>query len=158
MIYQIDQSHKIEQTEKDTILALSNDVQFSVVLKAKDKRAIQREFRQRGEPRNFILFTFSLLLVYLLKQIEPGKRVVIDLEYKGSENIIHDRLIEYSRRFRINIDCLQISFRSVGKESPAHRYAARIATKKEKPNLIVEKKELIKILFPRKKIGHPKRT
>lgn len=40
MIYQVDQSGKIEQTKVDTIIAMTNDENYVVVLKAKSKRLI----------------------------------------------------------------------------------------------------------------------
>ncbi|MEK9143405.1 MAG: hypothetical protein AAB481_02140 [Patescibacteria group bacterium] len=99
MNVQIDQSNKVEQTEKDTVIALSNGVKFSVLIRAKDKRVIQNEFRLRGQPRNFTIFTFSMLLVFLLKKVKPRVPIVIDLEYKDKENIIREKLILYSKRF-----------------------------------------------------------
>ena len=64
---QIDQSNKIEQTEKDTVIALANGIKFTIMIRSKDKRIIQNEFRLRGKPRNFIVFTFSVLLGLIYK-------------------------------------------------------------------------------------------
>lgn len=73
MTCHIDQSNKTEQTEKDTVIALSNGVKFTLLIRAKDK---------------------------------------IDLEYQGSEKIIKDRLIEYSRLLEFNFDWSSIKFKN----------------------------------------------
>lgn len=155
MNVQIDQSNKVEQTERDTVIALSNGVKFTVMIRAKDKRALQEEFRLRGEPRNFVLFTFSILLVFLLKKVKPAVSVVIDLEYKARENIIREKLILYSRRLGYDLDRSLISFKSVGKGSPAHKLAGRVTARKQNPDLRVTAEEVMKVLFPKKKTGHP---
>lgn len=68
MSYQIDQSGKIEQTSKVTVIALSNSKQASIILKAKDKRDLQGIFRQAGKPKVFTIQVFSAL-TYLLGTI-----------------------------------------------------------------------------------------
>jgi len=62
MTYQIDQSGKIEQTEKYTVLALSNENHFAVILSAKNKRRLQEMFRILGAPRLFIDYVFAALV------------------------------------------------------------------------------------------------
>ena len=151
MKVQIDQSNKIEQTQKDTVIALSNGIKFTILIRAKDKRTLQNEFRKRGEPRNFIVFTFSALLVFLLRKIKPAVSVIIDLEYSDKENIIWDRLVEYSRLVDFKIDRSLIRFKSVGKESPAHKLAARVSARKQNPDLRISAKEVIEVIFPKEK-------
>ena len=50
----IDQSSKIEYTNKDTVIAYSNHKQKSLIIKAKDKRKVQKMFREAGKPDIFI--------------------------------------------------------------------------------------------------------
>jgi len=52
MVYEIDQSGKIEDTSKDTVLCISNGYYLSVKLKAKTKRQLQKIFRKNGQTRN----------------------------------------------------------------------------------------------------------
>jgi len=59
--YQIDQSGKIEQTNKVTIVAFSNDKSGSVMLSASDKRALQEIYRKAGKPRVFPTQVFAAL-------------------------------------------------------------------------------------------------
>ncbi|MBM3208780.1 hypothetical protein FJZ40_00600 [Candidatus Shapirobacteria bacterium] len=158
MKYLIDQSGKIEQTEKDTVLALANDIKFTVLIRARDKRIIQQEFKLRGRPRNFVLFTFSLLIVLLLKKVKPKSTVFIDQEYKGNENIVRDRMANYSRRLSLRLDQSLITFKSLGKTSPAHYLAGIVADRKTKPNKVISLEEVLPILFQNKKTGHSERN
>ncbi|MCL4389940.1 MAG: hypothetical protein M1484_01250 [Patescibacteria group bacterium] len=149
--YEVDQSNKVEQTWKDTVLALSNDSEFTLLLRARDKRVIQEQFRLRGEPRNFILFTFSALLVFLLKNTKPTTLVTVDLEYKDSENIIHDRLINYSRLLKFDLNKVPVVFKSIGKKSPAHKLAGKVSSGKQNPDLRISLEEFLQVLFPKEK-------
>jgi len=46
MKIEIDQSGKIEETNVDTVIALSNGVKFSVRIHRRTKRRLQEEFRK----------------------------------------------------------------------------------------------------------------
>ena len=151
MKYQIDQSNKIEQTEKDTIIAVSNDIRFAIKLKAKDKRIIQEIFRSLGKPRNFVYFTFAALLAILLKGAGVSKKVIIDQEYIGHERAIIDKLMNYLKRTGVRTKTILVEFGLLGKLSPAHILAARVATKKLKPDKIVSLKQILRLIFPKKK-------
>lgn len=59
MNYQIDQSGKIEQTNKDTVLAAANEENKAVILPVKEKRRLQEWFRQIGLPEVFIDAVFT---------------------------------------------------------------------------------------------------
>ena len=54
MRIEIDQSGKIENTNKNTIIAFSNNKFKSIFISAKDKREIQKFFRRIGKPRIFV--------------------------------------------------------------------------------------------------------
>ncbi len=74
MSFMIDQSGKIEQTNKNTILCFSNNIHDTIIIKARSKRQLQEIFRRNGQIRNYILFTFSEVF-YLIKKTEVGKRL-----------------------------------------------------------------------------------
>lgn len=145
MKIEIDQSHKIEQTAHDTIIALSNDIKFAIMIKSKEKRTLQEEFRKRNQPRNFVYFTFAALIVLLLQHIDPHHKITIDTEYLGHNAAIADRITAYSNKQ------ILFEFGFVGKRSPAHILAAQVATAKRKPNKLIYAKEVLKIVFPIKK-------
>lgn len=158
MNIEVDQSNKVEQTEKDTVLALANGINFALLVKSKSKKSIQEEFRLRGEPRNFIIFTFSLLLVILLKKAKPVGVVTVDLEYADKERIIRERLTQYSRQLGFEYDWSLIAFKRVGKSSPAHKLAGKVSAGKQRPSFVVSEEKLLNLLFlKKKKTGRQKR-
>jgi len=131
MTYQIDQSGKIEDTSKDTILALSNDITFSLLIPRHVKRRIQKIFRDQGKPRVFVLIVFSAGLSLLLQKSNPKKRVIIDREYYGNEGVIKKYLKEMLSATK---NTPPVSFQRIGKTSPAHFLAKITAQRKKKPN------------------------
>jgi hypothetical protein len=140
MSYQIDQSGKIERTNKDTVLCLSNGEWDAIVIKAKTKRQLQDIFRRYGQPRNFILFTFSALVAILLERNEKVPQVEIDREYYGKEAIIKNIVLEMvdSRRHS-----LEIYFGQIGKKAMAHHRAYAVATKKLQPSAVIGIDEIL---------------
>lgn len=149
---QIDQSGKIEQTSLNTIIALSNDIQHSIVLPKKVKRILQKIFRNQQRPRMFIYDTFAALLTLLLMKTKPLGQIVIDKEYKN-EDLIKARVLEFLRLHKVNYNP-NIKFALVGKSSPAHILAAKVANRKTKANLILTLEEISEILWSSKKTGY----
>lgn len=84
-------------------------------------------------------------------QIDQSNKVVVDREYMGHEKAISERLIIYLNK------TVNFEFGLVGKLSPAHILAARTATGKQKPNRIIKIKQILEVIYPIKKIGHPLR-
>jgi len=126
MIVEIDQSGKIEQTNLDTIIALSNSIHYSVILSKKVKRTLQSLFRNNARPRMFIYQTFSALIAILLTKAKPKTKIIIDVEYQGHEDMIRNQILEYTKTLRKNGRYI-IEFGYVGKTSPAHILAAQVA-------------------------------
>ncbi|OGH05972.1 MAG: hypothetical protein A2W22_03530 [Candidatus Levybacteria bacterium RBG_16_35_11] len=148
--YQIDQSGKIEQTSINTIIALSNNIRYAVLLPKKTKRALQEIFRNEGRPRMFIYDTFCALITIVLINTKPNKKVVIDREYKN-EDLIKARILEFIKVFNMKP---VLNFSLVGKSSRAHLLAAKVANKKVKPNVVVKLEDISSILWPAKKTGY----
>ena len=117
MTCQIDQSGKIEDTAKDTVIAISNEKQYAVILSAKNKRRLQEVFRAIGAPRLFVEYVFSALLVLLLKRTRIS-RVVVDLEYPRSTKTIESLLKPHVET--------SIDWKLLGKDSKAHDVAYKV--------------------------------
>jgi len=120
MKVEIDQSGRIEETNRDTIIAFSNEKQFSVQIPAKVKRQLLEAFRRWGKPKTFKYRTFALGVSILLQKSGISAKnlsLIIDNEYPGHENSIKD-IIRSKFDPKIEID-----FESIGKKSKAH-YAA----------------------------------
>lgn len=124
MATSIDQSGKIENTSKATILCLSNDKWDAVLIPSKVKRQIQEMFKRNGKIRNFIFFTFAASLALLIRRNNHLKHVVIDREYFGKEAIIKNILL---RMLKNKKSPPNIVFSNIGKRAMAHNRAYAIA-------------------------------
>lgn len=144
MAYQIDQSGKIEQTSKMTVIAISNSKQASIILKAKDKRDLQDIYRQAGKPKVFSLQVFSALTYLLLEKakIETGI-IYVDKEYPGHEDIIKSYINQLiKKRDKINLAPENIRFCLVGKTSNVHLYGYK-KFKQKKADFKATKEEVL---------------
>ena len=155
MKYQIDQSGKIEQTNKPTVLAISNGKKFSILLKASDKRLIQKMYRTLfDKQRQYIYEVFSALLYILISSTKPQSKIVVDIEYPGQQSLIKLLLFkfyhEHGQKPPSNLE-----FGLVGKSSPAHHLGYSIFKKKQKPSKAVSFDEVIGIIFHQKRPGIP---
>ncbi len=139
MTYQIDQSGKIEQTNKDTILCLSNGSRDTICIEATTKRQLQEIFRRNGQIRNYVLFTFCAGLKILIQRNPTIKFIIIDQEYLGKELVIKSILAEMGGIGNLP----QIHFGFVGKGSSAHIIALAVTRKEIKPHIIITRKILL---------------
>lgn len=152
--YQIDQSGKIEQTNKNTVLAIANSKTFSILLKAKDKRLLQDIFRTLfNKQRQYVYEVFSALVYLLLSTVRPKVRILIDKEYPGQEDLIKLLVLKYYDD-QGQTAPEDIEFGLVGKSSPAHNAAYKVFKKKIKPTKVVTFEEVVEIIFPSKKTGY----
>ncbi len=153
MMYQIDQSGKIEQTNKDTIIALSNNKQYSVLLPKKTKRLLQEYFRNQNRPRMFVYDTFSALISIILLKVKPISPVYIDREYFKNEPLIKARILELMNKFNTKY-IPDIEFMLVGKSSPAHLLAAKVGNKIIDADQVISLEGVTEVLWPSKKTGY----
>lgn len=151
MIYQIDQSGKIEQTNINTIIALVNDRNFSLVLRKNDKRILEKMFRKIGKAKSYPYIVFAILLAILLKFTNIKSKVIIDREYMGHENTIRERTLYFLKSINANTDII-IEFGHVGKTSRAHNLAARVGSKKVNPDKVVKIEEVLRLILEVKSI------
>lgn len=139
MKIQIDQSGKIEQTNKDTILCISNSDWDSILISARIKRQMQRMFRSEGLVRMYVLLTFSAGLALLIKRNNLYQIITVDKEYYGHEktilSMIHTMIGAIEKVPRIE-------FALIGKKALAHHRAYAVAVKKLKPGKRVTFEEL----------------
>lgn len=120
MRIEIDQSNKIEQTNKDTIIGFSNGKVFTVLIRRQVKRQLKEEFRKQGKQNLFKYRCFIAGAVLMIKysKIERVSAVIIDKEYFGKDKILRSMFLEmWSRYFSYIPD---IIFESIGKKSKAH--------------------------------------
>lgn len=146
MICEVDQSGKVEQMSLDTVIALSNSQQISVFLSKKEKRALQEIFRHTRQKHIFIYLIFSALLAICLKKGKNIEVVTVDREYLHNEDIIKQKLIVYLQRLKMK-KIPQIKFGLVGKKSPAHELAKKVARKKIKPTVVVNEETILNLVL-----------
>ncbi len=145
MQYEIDQSGKVENTEKDTIVAIANGEKKAVRIPAKTKRQIQHLMRQNGFGSHFVLVVFSYLLSIIFTEIKPSnQRVVIDIEYPGHSDKISNLILYFLKKRNCNV---YFEFGLIGKKSSAHFHAAKVAKKRIKPDRNIVYEEINKVLL-----------
>lgn len=137
---EIDQSGKVEQTEKDTYLVLVGKRDWDAVrISAKVKRKIQRIFRSNDQPRNYVIFTFCAGLSFILKRNSQFSSVVVDREYSGKEATINE-ILEQMLGKNMPI----VAHKSVGKLSQAHLIGLEITRGILKAKLNLSLEQLMK--------------
>lgn len=148
MNIEIDQSGKIENTEKDTVIAFSNGISASILIRAKDKREIQSVFRQGGKSKIFIYKLFSVLIFILVKPyVKKIEEIIIDTEYPGRGDLIKIFLLERIRKIKPEFSAKDIYFKAVGKKSKAHIKAYETFAKGKKPDKIALLQDTLKNLL-----------
>jgi len=141
----IDQSSKIEYTSKNTVIAYANHKQKSLLIKAKEKRKIEKIFRQAGKPYIFIYKTFAILIYLLIKDdLDQISQIIIDTEYHGHEPLIKDFLLQIIRGKKGKlIDPDAICFRQIGRKSEAHKKAINTYKGKLDPDMVVASQDVL---------------
>lgn len=143
---EVDQSGKIEQTNINTVIALTNNKNFSIIFKKGDKRILEKAFKKMGKGKGYPYIVFAALLAILLKLSGITNKATVDREYMGHENTIRERTLHFLRSLGVKNDIV-IEFGHVGKLSKAHNLAAKVGSKKLKPNKIVSLKEVLELIF-----------
>ena len=125
MHIEVDQSGKIEQTNRDTALAFSNEISYAVLIPARVKREAINLLRATGR-RGKILYIslFAAALYQLLKNhLDRVSLIVIDMEYEGNEQDVKLALLNLIWQHHPVYPAANITFRRIGKRSAAHKKA-----------------------------------
>lgn len=150
MKVEVDQSIKIEQTSKDTIIAFSNDTNYSIVIPSKVKQHLKKEFRRLSMPHFFLYRTFAAGVVLLIKgHLRKIDVLIIDREYAGREKTIENAILEMLKRMRRKQP--QIYFKEIGHSARAHNIAYAVMKKKRKPDRTVRLYEVKELALPKTK-------
>ncbi len=145
MQIEIDQSIKIEQTNRDTIIAFSNSKSKTLLISAKIKKELKKIFRQQDKSRVFVYKTFAVLIYILIKQdLDKIQQIIIDKEYWDKEALIKNLLLQIIRKAGREFPKNNISFRQIGKASKAHLLAYSVYSKKAKPDIIIRLNNFLK--------------
>jgi hypothetical protein len=142
MKVEVNQSNKIEQTNKDTIIGLADDETFTILIKAKIKRKLQEEFKKQGKPGLFVYRTFIAGVILALRhaQLKNLTRVVIDEEYYGKERLLKSMFLEIWGRYFTKIP--EICFERIGRKSKVHNACYLTMKGKYRPDRIISLGEI----------------
>lgn len=154
MRVEIDQSGKIENTNRPTVLAFSNKECGVLVILAKDKKRIQKYFREIDKPKLFIPITFISLVWFLIKNhAEKYSQIIIDREYPGYEKLISRQVKLWVQKTTSRHD-LTVSIAQIGKKSKAHDLAWKeLQSKSHKNSTKVSADTILKIIKANKESG-----
>ncbi|TSC93807.1 MAG: Uncharacterized protein CEN87_757 [Parcubacteria group bacterium Licking1014_1] len=146
MKIEIDQSGKIENTSKDTVIAFSNRVFGSIIFKARNKREVQKIFRKTGKHRIFVYHLFAILIFLLIKNhIKEIDQIIIDNEYPGKSATIKDFLLREIRKKQPGFSKDNVLFNNIGKKSRAHYIAYGVAIGKKLSDKEISIKEVLRL-------------
>lgn len=145
MRIEVDQSGKIEQLNRDTYIAFSDDEQYCIKLPKEIKQQIVYEYKNKV--KQIISKLFAICIFYCVKEYVRKKELItVDLEYSGWEAFIKRDLVSLIKSKYPDFDKDIIRFGIITKESKAHKLAFKTFKSVEKPNKILTKKDILKWL------------
>ncbi len=145
MTYQIDQSGKVEDTNKLTVVAYANGRSKSVKIGSAEKQKLLKVMRELDFPKRNYIYKIFAALVYVLLVDENIDSIVIDHEYVGHEATIKGIIIQLLSKNGKNVP--QIRFDYIGKWSNAHKAAINVYRGNEEADLIVTAKDILRLLY-----------
>jgi len=149
-VVEIDQSWRLENTNKATAIGFSNGKSGSILIPAKVKKAIYEilnEKYQRGNRNNLRFFGSIILLIIKLYKLEKC-HFSIDEEYSNCDRILIDIIVDKGRK-KYNLDLKREQFLviNIGKKSKAHFVAYNTFKQKRRPDKILKVKDILGVLF-----------
>ncbi len=147
MHIEVDQSGRIEQTNTDTILALSNRMQRAVRIPAKVKREAIQILREEGvAPETYYLKIFCAGLFVLLKPVlGKAREILIDREYTSKDQTIKLFLLQMAKKERVGLRKATIVVGKIKHKSPAHDLAWSLRRKKTGEDKRISLEEIISL-------------
>lgn len=145
MRYEVDQSGKIEDTNKLTIVAFANGKTRTLKISGVEKQKLIRSMRVLDHPKKTFIYKAFAGLVFLLLKNQKVEEVVIDREYPGHEATIKVVLTQLFAKF--GKEKPEIGFAKITKKSPAHEIALETFRGRRKPDLVVKAKEVLKLFY-----------
>lgn len=148
MKIEVDQSVKIEETARDTVLAFSNGIRRAIVIPAAVKRKALAYLWERGKSRKVaVIIVFAAGLFLLLRdEVKFIDLAIIDREYTGYDALIRNRLLQFFRTAGLRVSPDVFVFGYVGKRSKAHDLAMKVHRDKHIPDCLITLKELLDVL------------
>ncbi|MDP2909743.1 MAG: hypothetical protein Q8N69_01575 [bacterium] len=147
MRIEMDQSGKIENTNRNTIIGFSNGISKSIIISGNDKKKLQELFREAGRHRVFVYKTFAILIFILIKDyLNKLDEIIIDEEYPGKFNLIRSYLFSEIEKIDPDFPKENVVCARIGKKSKAHYVAYGTAIGKRKADKVVKFKDILKFI------------
>ncbi len=145
----IDQSGKIENTGKLTVVAYANGKVRSLKISAVEKRKLLAVMKRLDKQSATCVYKVFAALVFLLIKGQRISEVVVDKEYPGHEGTIKNVLKNLFEKG--NLVFPEIGFTEITKKSPAHKAAISVYRGENKPDLTVKAGNILGLFFTKKK-------
>ena len=145
MKYQIDQSGKIEDTNKLTIVAFANGKTRTLKISGVEKQKLIRSIRVLDYPKKTFIYKIFSGLIFLLLNDQKVEEVIIDREYPGHEATVKVILTQLFTKFGKKKP--EIEFTEITKKSLAHKIALETFRGKRKPDLVVKAEEVLRLFY-----------
>lgn len=145
MSYQIDQSGKIEHTNKFTVIALANGKVKTIKITAAEKQRLVKAAKEITQPKKNYIYKLFAVLIFLITKDQKIALLEIDKEYPGHESVIKDTLIYLYKKYDLPLP--EMDFVLVGRKSNCHKHALAVYRQKEKPTIIVKTEKIFETLF-----------
>jgi hypothetical protein len=146
---EIDQSGKIEKTNKPTAVAFSDSQMGGSVLVPQEVKKLAFTYLEErfGRDKINIIRIFAASTVVLLRAYNlKVASLIIDREYPGYDPILKNLIVDYGRKLGLQLDAEDISIQEIGKKSEAHWLAYDVFTKKKKAGRTIQLRDLLKVL------------
>lgn len=141
MKLEVDQSVRIEELNRDTIIGVGNSrIQYAALLPRKVKRHFNEEFRRQGKPHRCGPTVFAAAVILALSSCGKSvTNIVVDTEYGSYESLIRQMINVFFPKAIVSIE-------RIGRHSPAHLVAYEVFRKRRKPNQVLSFFDLQKII------------
>jgi len=145
----IDQSGKVENTSKLTVVAYANGKVRSLKISAVEKRKLLAVMKKVDGLNTTYVYRIFAALVFLLIKGQRISDIVIDKEYPGHEGVIKNILKNLFERTGALFP--EVIFFEITKTNPAHKAAISVYRGEKKPNLVVKTEDILNLFFGKKK-------
>ncbi len=146
MNVEIDQSGKIEHSNRLTVIAYANNGKSkSLLISGPEKQLLLTLARQLDWPQKTFIFKIFAALIFVLIKDDLLTSVTIDHEYPGHEGTIKNVLLSLFEKAHTKPPVIR--FGHIGKVSPAHVVAIDVFRRTRKADYIVTAKEVLQLLY-----------
>lgn len=144
MKYQIDQSGKIEQTNKNTVVAVTNGKSVVLKITSIEKQKLIKTLTLLKKPHKTYIMEILSVIIYIALCDLKIDDVIIDTEYTGHNASIKEKLIQLFEKDHTLYPNIHFGF--IGKHSHAHIKAIEVFRGDRKANKVLKAEDVLRLL------------